>query len=133
MTSLVKKRHLLVNFQQSMSRGKNRQKMTKNAIFACFAIANVCKDNAVREKQKIAHYLQKFVKLKYSWTWFHEICSVKLLCDFWKVIWRVFFKFFIFARSELTGICKKCWAFYVNKPHFFTFSQVDAAMERDYT
>ena len=65
MTSLVKKRHLLVNFQQSMSRGKNRRKILKNAIFASSAITNVCQDNAVREKQKIAHHLQKFVKLKY--------------------------------------------------------------------
>ena len=65
MTSLVKKRHLLVNFQQSISWEENRRKIMKNAIFACFAITNVCQDNAVREKQKIAHYLQNFVKLKY--------------------------------------------------------------------
>ena len=65
MTSLVKKRHLLVNFQQSMSWGKNRRKIMKKANFTSSAITNVCKDNAVREKQKIAHHLQKFVKLKY--------------------------------------------------------------------
>ena len=64
MTSLVKKRHLLVNFQQSMSRGKNRRKIMKNAIFASSAITNVCKDNAVREKQKNRSSFAKIREIK---------------------------------------------------------------------
>ena len=64
MTSLVKKRHLLVNFQQSMSWEENRRKIMKNAIFASSAITNVCKDNAVREKQKNRSSFAKIREIK---------------------------------------------------------------------